>query len=129
MARPGKHKYKYDKYKNSGHQAENKRLRAERDKKRREKFARRREEGKTYKYEKNPYEPGTPEYNHEAFIRANKNESKKTEHQRLRSLFAKLDNEINKEIKQMKKEKRFEGKERQRPPRGNSLAADEVDDM
>lgn len=128
MARPGKHKYKYDKYKNSGHQAENKRLRAERDKKRREKFAKRREEGKTYKYEKNPYEPDTREYNHEALIRAEKNKSKKTEPQRLRSLFAKLDNEINKEIKQMKNERRLEGKERQRPPRKN-LAADEVDDM
>lgn len=128
MARPGKHKYKYDKYKNSGHQAENKRLRAEMDKKRKERFAKRREEGKTYKYKENPYPTDSAEYAHEALIRAEKNKSKKTEPQRLRSMFAKLDNEINKEIKQMKSEKRLEGKEKRHPPR-NKIAVSEVDDM
>lgn len=52
MARIGKHKQKYDKYKNSGNKAKNKILKQERHEKRLAKFAKRREDGKNYVYSK-----------------------------------------------------------------------------
>lgn len=52
MARIGKHKQKYDKYKNSGNKAKNKILKQECHEKRLAKFAKRREDGKNYVYSK-----------------------------------------------------------------------------
>lgn len=52
MARIGKHKQKYDKYKNSGNKAKNKILKQERHEKRLAKFAKKREDGKAYTYSK-----------------------------------------------------------------------------
>ena len=130
MARPGKHQKKYDKYKNSGKLQTNKQLKAERDEKRKEHFRKRKEEGKCYKYEKNPYEKGSYEYMVEKFYREEKNKSKKTEPQFLRSFFAKVDNEIEAEVKAMKASGNDNnGKGRRHTPRGKNFAADEVDDM
>lgn len=52
MARIGKHKSKYDKYKNSGRREMNKDLKRERHEKKVERFARRREQDENYQYSK-----------------------------------------------------------------------------
>lgn len=126
MARPGKHKAKYDKWKNSGHLQRNKQLKKERDEKRRLHFQIRREEGKTYQYKPNPYKKDTSEYLVEAFERAAKNKQNKTETQRITSVMRKLDNELENAIKE---NKRKEGK--RQPPRKRiaPLGDDEVSEM
>lgn len=67
MARIGKHKQKYDKYKNSGNKAKNKILKQERHEKRLAKFAKKREDGKGYVYSKeksdNKFNKYCTEYN------------------------------------------------------------------
>jgi len=125
MARPGKHKYKYDKYKNSGHLAENKRKKEQRHKNRLARFAKRKEEGKCYEYKPISAEKETAGYERESRERSGKNTNKNPEFQRWKSIMAKLENAIQKEIKEMKSGKRNEeGKgKRQRPPR------DEYDDV
>ena len=52
MAKTGKHKSKYERYKNSGHREENKIKRQERHNKRIERFDERRIRGKSYIYSK-----------------------------------------------------------------------------
>ena len=102
MAKPGGNKKRCEKYAKSGHKELNKKLRQQRDKKLKAKFAKRREEGKAYEYKPNPYEEGTNEYNREVLSRMDKNKYHKTEFQRWRSIFAKLDNEIELEKKAAK---------------------------
>ena len=102
MAKPGSNKKRCEKYKNSGHREENKRLRQVRDKKQKTKFAKRKEDGKSYEYKPIQYKEGTADYNKEIVIRKEKNMSKKTEYQRLRSIFQKLENELEKERKAAK---------------------------
>ena len=98
MAKPGGNKKRCEKYAKSGHKELNKKLRQERDKKLKAKFAKRREEGKAYEYKPIPYEKDTPEYNKEAKLRKSKTEEyHKTEFQRWKSIFTKLDNEIERE--------------------------------
>lgn len=70
--------------------------------KRQAKFAKRREEGKVYKYAPIPFAEGTPEYYSEQFARMIKSRSKKLEYARLESVFAKLDNWVNKQNAKMK---------------------------
>ena len=102
MARPGNNKKSCEKYSREGRLEKNKKLRQERDEKRKAKFAKRREEGKAYEYKPNPYKEGTNEYNRETLQRFDKTQNKKTEFQRWRSIFAKLDNEIELEKKAAK---------------------------
>ena len=52
MAKPGKHKARYDRYKNSGHKEDNKIRREKRHKKRMERFEERKKLGKCYTYSK-----------------------------------------------------------------------------
>ena len=100
MAKPGGNKKRCEKYSKSGHRELNKKLRQQRDEKRKAKFVARRAEGKAYEYKPNPYEEGTNEYNKEAKLRKSKTEEyHKTEYQRWKSIFTKLDNEIEREKK------------------------------
>lgn len=61
---------------------------------REEKMNKRREAGKTYSYKKNPYKEGTKEYVTECMERAEKTKSKKLPFVKTRSIFAKLDNQL-----------------------------------
>lgn len=94
MAKIGKNKKACEKYRQSGRKALNKIAKKECAKKREEYFAKRREEGKTYTYKPIPFEEGTREYWKERHKRAAKNVDHRTEYQRIKSLTAKLDNEI-----------------------------------
>ena len=69
-----------------------KEIRKAKEAKRQAKLAKRREAGKGYEYKPIPYKKGSAEYKKEKKARALKNVSHKTEFQRYRSLFAKLDN-------------------------------------
>ena len=102
MARPGKNKKRCEKYKMSGAREKNKILKQERAKRVAEKFKKRREEGRTYKYEPNPYKPGTLDYEREASYRAGKN-GKNLPLARDTSIMRKLQNKINEEIAAEKK--------------------------
>ncbi len=120
MAKPGKMKKKCEKYRNQGRKETNKELRAERHEARMKKFADRREAGKTYKYKPNPYKEGTFEYNCEVLERAEKNRSKRTEFNMMKSIMRKLQNEINAQKKAAKAaesstaEKKLGGKNKRR---------------
>ena len=105
MAKPGKNKKQCEKYRNSGHKEINAQLKKERAEKRAAKFAKRREDGKAYEYKPNPYKKGTKEYARERRERAAKNKPKKTEFERMKSIFTKLDNEISKQKKEEKASK------------------------
>ena len=94
MAKIGKNKKACEKYRQSGRKALNKIAKQERAKKREEHFAKRREEGKAYTYKPISFEEGTREYWKERHKRAAKNVDHRTEYQRIKSLTAKLDNEI-----------------------------------
>ena len=102
MAKPGKMKKKCEKYRNQGRKEANKELRAKRHEAHMKKFADRREAGKTYKYKPNPYKEGTVEYNREVLERAEKNRSKRTEFNMMKSIMRKLQNEINAQKKAAK---------------------------
>ena len=102
MAKPGGNKKRCEKYSKSGHRELNKKLRQQRDEKRKAKFAKRRESDAAYEYKQNPYEEGSNQYNWEVLSRMEKNKYHKTEFQRWRSIFAKLDNEIELEKKAAK---------------------------
>ena len=90
----GKHKAKYDNYKNSGRKLINREEKKKRAEKREEKFKKRKSEGKTYEYKPNPFKKGTFKYREEAMKRQAKNVSKKTPFARHTSLMRKLDNEL-----------------------------------
>ena len=127
MARKGANKKRCEKYRLSGHKEENKRLRAERAKKLTAKFQKRREDGKTYEYKPNPYKPGTSEYNHEVIVRKEKNSNHKTEFQKWKSIFRKLDNEldrIKKEEKADQSNNERKGKQRSSPRKYDDAAED-----
>lgn len=70
--------------------------------KRQAKFAAKRENGTAYEYKPNPYEKGTYEWRRERAERAEKNISHKTHYAKMRSIFAKLDNQIAEDKKRMK---------------------------
>lgn len=91
----GKHKAKYDNYKNSGRKFINKEEKQKRAKKREEKFIKRREEGKTYEYKPNPYKKGTVYHYFVNKKRQAKNVSKKTPYARNTSIMRKLQNSLN----------------------------------
>ncbi len=120
MARIGKHKYKYDRYKNSGHKEQNKRDRAARNEKRIAKFAARKEDGKTYVYDKNKSQKKFKEFCkhidsdtmkeyrdilHDNCFASNKNgkRGRDTEHAKYTSVYRKLNNEIEKQKQNDKK--------------------------
>lgn len=102
MAKPGKMKKKCEKYRNQGRKETNKELRAKRHEAHMKKFADRREAGKTYEYKPNPYKEGATEYNREVLERAEKNRSKRTEFDKMKSIMRKLQNEINAQKKAAK---------------------------
>ena len=102
MARAGKMKKKCEKYRNQGRKETNKELRAKRHEAHMKKFADRREAGKTYEYKPNPYKEGTVEYNREVLERVEKNRSKRTEFNMMKSIMRKLQNEINAQKKAAK---------------------------
>lgn len=67
------------------------------EEKRQAKFKERRENGTNYTYKPNPYKKGTPEYEHEALVRAEKNLNQRLPYAKTQSIFAKLDNWIAKQ--------------------------------
>lgn len=91
-ARAGKHKARYDRYKNQGRLEKNKALKQERAAKRENRFAKRREEGKAYVYTKRD----NPNVNHVDVH----------DPAYLESVFRKLDNQIAAEKLEMKKKAR-----------------------
>lgn len=98
MARRGGNKHSCDKYKASGHKAENKKKKQDRAKKRLERFAKHKEEGKSYKYQPNPYKKGTPAYIEEQYERANKNipYGHTNHYSKMVSIMRKLNNDLAK---------------------------------
>lgn len=103
MARPGKHKAKYDRYKASGHTQLNKIRKAETHKRRMERFAKRKEEGKCYEYSPNPYKKESEEYILESNKRQHKNVNKQLPLQRWTSIMRKLDDYILEKKKEAKR--------------------------
>lgn len=65
-----------------------------REAKRQAKFAEKRENGTAYEYKPIPFKKGTKAYNEEKLIRAEKSKSSKLPIARLKSIFAKLNNEL-----------------------------------
>lgn len=61
------------------------------------KFKERRENGTNYVYKPNPYKPGTSEYEHEKLVRSEKNKNNRLPYAKLTSIFAKLDNYLEKQ--------------------------------
>ena len=98
----GRNKKACEKYRQSGRKALNKIAKQERAKKREEHFAKRHKEGKAYTYKPIPFEEGTREYWKEKHRRASKNIDHRTEYQRIRSLTARLNNEIRKREAEIK---------------------------
>lgn len=74
--------------------------------KRMSKFAKKREEGKQYVYHKNSYDPKTQaeQWAQEEYDRKQKAKSSKLPYARLTSIFAKLQNEVDKEKLRAKSE-------------------------
>lgn len=110
MAKPGNasNKKRSEKYKSQGRREKNKVIRQQRAEKRQAKLAARQD----YEYKPIPFKEGTNDYNREAELRREKSRSKKTEYQRLRSIFAKLNNEIAKEKRAAKAAKENKGGKR-----------------
>lgn len=113
MAKPNKaHHDRCVKYKNRGQREINKKVKQERDAKRRAKFAARREAGKCYKYEPLPKEPENKNSRswYEWYGMKRERELKadpyrtKTEYQKWTSIMRKVQNEIDEEVRLMKKE-------------------------
>ena len=132
MARPGNQnkKKRYEKYKSSGRKDANKVLRQTKDEKCRARFAKRREDGKAYEYKPNPYEKGSRDYNIEAFIRAEKNQSHKTEYQTVVSTLRKLQNDLDriaKEEKATMDKTSGKGKRRQSSLNNNGAQEEEIE--
>lgn len=73
---------------------------------REEKMNKRREAGKTYTYKPNPFPKDSKEYHEEQWKRAHKNVSHKTPTARLKSIMAKLENQLVKEQAERNKNKR-----------------------
>lgn len=71
-------------------------LNKEKEEHRQLKFIRRAESGKKYIFEPNPFGKGTKEYRHEMADRAAKNTGRKTPIAKMRSIMAKLDNQLAK---------------------------------
>ena len=72
---------------------------------REEKMNKRREAGKTYTYKPNPFPKGSDEYRKEQWNRSHKNVSHKTPFARWTSIMAKLENQLEAEIKTAKEKK------------------------
>ena len=72
---------------------------------REERMNKRKEAGKIYTYKKNPFEKGTSEWLEEEISRSEKRKFKKLPFAHRRSVFAKLDNRINKEKAAIAKER------------------------
>ena len=111
MGKPNKrHKEKCKQYQMEGRREKNKAIKAERHERRMAKFAKRREEGKAYEYTPNPYEPGTREYNTEAYKRAQKNVDRRVPQAWWDSRWRKLNNEIEAEKEREWKQQLSESK-------------------
>ena len=120
MARIGKHKHKYEKYKSSGHKQENALKRKAKHEKRLERFAKRKEEGKCYEYSKEKAEKKFAKHvkhkgkkyieKHLRELRydvfgSNKNSNKQTDIAHKTSCFRKLDNMLKQKAEEAKKVK------------------------
>lgn len=133
MSRPGNQnkKKRFEKYKSSGRREANKIVKQQRDEKRRARFAKRKEEGKAYEYEPIPYEKGSKDYNREARIRTQKNQSHKTEYQTVTSILQRIQNELDCQAKEEKlmadKATKGKGKRRQSSLNNNGAQEEEIE--
>ena len=102
MSKIGKNKKRCEHYRTSGNLHTNKLQKQERNEKLIDKFAARRAAGKRYEYTSNPYTKGSDEYMEEARLRAEKNVDRRLPLQKLTSIMRKLNNQLAKEMSEMK---------------------------
>lgn len=115
MSKPNKKHTEWCKnYKSRGQREINKAIKQERHKKHLAKLAKRREEGKTYSYQKNPYEKGTYQWGLECIRREEKVHKEPNEYKRYARIFGRLDRDLRaieeavrqEEIKQKRSDKK-----------------------
>ena len=95
MSKPNKKHNEWCKgYKSRGQRAINKAIKQERHKRRLAKFAERREDGKTYSYQKNPYEKDTREWLTECARREEKTHKEPNEYKRYARVFGRLNRDM-----------------------------------
>ena len=133
MSRPGNQnkKKRFEKYKSSGRREANKIVKQQRDEKRKARFSRRKEEGKAYEYKPIPFEKGSKEYNKEARVRSEKNQSHKTEYQTVTSILQRLQNDLDRIAREEKlmadKATKGKGKRRQSSLNNNGAQEEEIE--
>lgn len=95
MSKPNKKHNEWCKnYKSRGQREVNKAIKQKRHEKRVAQFAKRREEGKTYSYQKNPYEKGTYQWELERIRREEKAHKEHNEYKRYARVFGRLDRDL-----------------------------------
>ena len=100
----GKHKEWCKNYKASGQREVNKVKKQERHEKHLAYFAKRREEGKTYTYQKNPYEKDSREWLTERAKRAEKEHRDSNEYRHYAKVFGRLQRDLDREYAEARKE-------------------------
>lgn len=95
MSKPNKKHTEWCKnYKSRGQREINKAIKQKRHEKRVAQFAKRKEEGKTYSYQKNPYEEGTYQWGLEHIKREEKVHKEPNEYKRYARVFGRLDRDM-----------------------------------
>lgn len=95
MSKPNKKHTEWCKnYKSRGQREINKAIKQKRHEKRVAQFAKRREEGKTYSYQKNPYEEGTYQWGLECVRREEKVHKESNEYKKYARIFGRLDRDM-----------------------------------
>lgn len=102
MSKIGKNKKRCEHYRTSGNLQTNKLLKQEHNEKLIAKFVARHATGKSYKYKPNPFEKGSDRYIIEAKHRTEKNVDRRLPLQKLTSIIRKLNNQLAKEMSEMK---------------------------
>lgn len=100
----GKHKEWCKNYKASGQREVNKVKKQERHEKQLAYFAKRREEGKTYTYQKNPYEKDSRAWLTERAKRADKTYKDSNEYRHYAKVFGRLQRDLDREYAEARKE-------------------------
>ena len=100
----GKHKEWCKNYKASGQREVNKVKKQGRHEKQLEYFAKRREEGKTYTYQKNPYEKDSRAWLTERAKRAEKEHRDPNEYRHYAKMFGRLQRDLDREYAEARKE-------------------------
>lgn len=100
----GKHKEWCKNYKASGQREVNKVKKQERHEKHLAYFAKRREEGKTYTYQKNPYEKDSRAWLTECAKRAEKEHRDSNEYRHYAKVFGRLQRDLDREYAEARKE-------------------------